>query len=122
MIKQFYRLLIRWFIASLGLYIVIHFLNPVISSKGHLLDILIAGLILAIINAVIKPILVILFLPAILFTLGFFMIIINGLTVYLASRLYPPLHIQSFWTAIFAGIIIGILNYLVSTILEERYI
>ncbi len=122
MVKQFYRLLIRWFIASLGLFIVINFLNPGISSRGRLLDIIVAGLILAIINAVIKPILVILFLPAILFTLGLFMVIINGLTVYLASELYPPLHINSFWTAIFAGIIIGLLNYLFSAILEERYI
>ncbi len=122
MIKQLNRLLVRWAIASFGLYIVTHFLNQAVNTRSHLIDILIAGLVLAIINAIIKPILVILFLPAILFTLGLFMVVINGLTVYLASQLFPPLHIQSFWTAIFAGIIIGLLNYLVSAILEERYI
>jgi uncharacterized membrane protein YvlD (DUF360 family) len=54
-----------------------------------------------------------------LLTLGLFMIIINGLTVYLVSRLYSPLHISNFWAAVFAGIVIGLVNYLVSAILEE---
>jgi uncharacterized membrane protein YvlD (DUF360 family) len=48
-----------------------------------------------------------------------FMIIVNGLTVYLASRLYSPLDITNFWAAIFAGIIIGLVNYLVTAILED---
>ena len=74
---------------------------------------------MAVINIVLKPIIVIFSLPAILLTLGLFMIIVNGLTVYLASKLYEPLHITHFWAAVFAGIVIGIVNYLVTTILEE---
>ncbi len=119
--KQLIRLLIRWFVTSLGLELVTRFLNLSLGDRNYLVDIIIGGLILAVINIVIKPILIILSLPAILFSLGLFMIIINGVTVYLASKLYPPLHINNFWVAIFAGIVIGLLNYLVSTILEERY-
>jgi uncharacterized membrane protein YvlD (DUF360 family) len=52
-------------------------------------------------------------------TLGFFMIVINGLTVYLASKLYGPLHITDFWAAMFAGVVIGLVNFLVSIILKE---
>ena len=48
------------------------------------------------------------------------MIIINGLTVYLASRLYPQLHITNFLAAIFAGMVIGLVNYLVSAIIEKK--
>ncbi|HEY1645547.1 MAG TPA: phage holin family protein, partial [Candidatus Saccharimonadales bacterium] len=77
------------------------------------------GLILAIINTVLKPILVVLSLPAVVFTLGLFMIIINGVTVYIVSKLYSPLHITNFWAAVFAGMVIGLVNYLVSTILES---
>ncbi len=119
--KQLLHLFIRWFITSFGLWLVTRFLHSLSGDKHYLLDIMAAGLILAIINIILKPILVILSLPAILFTLGLFMVVINGATVYLASKLYPPLHITSFWVAIFAGIVIGLLNYLVSTILEERY-
>ena len=82
--------------------------------------IVVAGLILAIVNTVIKPIVVILSLPAILFSLGLFMIVINGLMVLLVSKLYPELQVTGFGVAILAGMVIGLVNYLVSTILEER--
>lgn len=88
-------------------------------SYDNISAIIIGGLILAIINIVLKPLLVVLSLPAILLTLGLFMIIINGLTVYIASRLYTPLEITSFWAAVFAGMVIGLVNYLVSAILED---
>ena len=91
-----------------------------ITYDSKLKVIIIAGLILAVINVFLKPILVILSLPVILFSLGLFMIIINGLTVYIASRLYGPLHITNFWAAVFAGMVIGLVNYLVTAILEER--
>lgn len=111
--------MLRWFVSSLGLWIAAGFLSSSITydSAG---GIIVGGLVLAIINIVIRPLLVVLSLPAILLTLGLFMIIINGLTVYLASRLYTPLHITSFWAAVFAGMVIGLVNYLVSAILEEK--
>jgi uncharacterized membrane protein YvlD (DUF360 family) len=45
--------------------------------------------------------------------------VVNGLTVYLSSKFYGPLHITSFWAAIYAGIVIGLVNYLVTTVLED---
>jgi uncharacterized membrane protein YvlD (DUF360 family) len=47
------------------------------------------------------------------------MIVINGVTVYIASKLYHPLHITNFWAAVFAGMVIGLVNYLVTAILED---
>lgn len=82
--------------------------------------IVVAGLILAIANTVIKPIVVLLSLPAILFSLGLFMIVINGFMVIIVAKVYSGLHITNFGTAMVAGMIIGLVNYLVTTILEER--
>ncbi len=113
------RFALRWFVSSLGLWIAAGFLDQSISFDSAA-AIVVAGLILAIINVFIKPILVIFSLPAILLTLGLFMLIVNGVTVFLASKLYAPLHITSFWAAVFAGIVIGLVNYLVSAILEEK--
>ena|SRR5437660_11591674 len=118
--SQLVQFLTRWFVCSLGLWIAAAFMGGRITYQQSLLVIIISGLILAILNTVIKPIIVLLSLPAILLTLGLFMIVINGLTVFLASALYAPLHIANFWAAIFAGIVIGLVNYLVTTILEER--
>ncbi len=81
--------------------------------------IIIAGFILAVVNAIIKPVVVILSLPAILFSLGLFMIVINGLMVLLVSKVYTSLHVTNFGAAMLAGMVIGLVNYLVSTILEE---
>ncbi|HTB49223.1 MAG TPA: phage holin family protein [Verrucomicrobiae bacterium] len=117
--KPMYRFLTRWLVCSLGLWIAAGFLSSSITYNNRLDVIIIAGLVLAIINVVLKPVLVIFSLPAILFTLGLFMVIINGLTVFIASKLYTPLHITNFWAAIFAGMVIGLVNFLVSAILKE---
>jgi putative membrane protein len=113
------RFIIRWFVCSLGLWIAAGFLSDSITYGNKISAIIIAGLILAIINIIIKPIIVIFSLPAIVVTLGLFMIIVNGLTVFLASKLYSPLDITNFWAAMFAGMVIGLVNYLVTAILED---
>lgn len=117
--SHIFRFLMRWLVCSLGLWIAASFLSSSISYDSKLRVIIIAGLILAIINVVLKPILVIFSLPALTLTLGLFMIIINGLTVYIASKLYEPLHVTNFWAAVFAGMVIGLVNYLVTAILED---
>lgn len=117
---QFYRFLTRWLVCSLGLWIAAGFLSASITYNNKFRVIVIAGLILAIINVIIKPILIIFSLPAILLTLGLFMVIINGLTVFIVSKLYTPLHITNFWAAVFAGMVIGLVNYLVTAILEDK--
>ncbi len=116
--KPIYRFLTRWLVCSLGLWVAAGFLSS-ITYDSRLKVIIIAGLVLAIINVVIKPVLVILSLPAIVLTLGLFMIVVNGLTVFIASKLYTPLHVTNFWAAIFAGMVIGLVNYLVTAILED---
>jgi putative membrane protein len=115
-----YRFLSRWLVCSLGLWIAAGFLSADITTESRLRDTIIAGLFLAIVNIILKPILVVLSLPAIVITLGLFMVIVNGITVYIVSKLYTPLHIKNFWAAVFAGMVIGLVNYLVTTILESR--
>lgn len=114
------RLLLRWLVCSLGLWIAAGLLGNSISYDGEVGVIVVAGLVLALVNIIVKPILVIFALPALLLTLGLFMIIINGLMVYLVSVLYKPLDVTNFWAAVFAGMVIGLVNYLVTTIIESE--
>src|ERR1700712_450448 len=95
-----YRFLLRWFVCGLGLWVAAGLLSNSVSYDSRFTVIIIAGLILAIINAILKPVLVLLSLPVILLTLGLFMLVVNGLTVYIASILYKPFHITNFWAAI----------------------
>lgn len=116
-----YRFGLRWLVSSLGLWIAAGLLGPErLAYDDRIGAVVIGGFILAVINAIIRPIVVILSLPAILFTLGLFMIVINGLMVMLASAIYAPLEVSSLWSAMLAGIIIGLVNYLVTAILEDR--
>lgn len=114
------RLLLRWLVCSLGLWIAAGLLGSGISYEQRLSVIIIAGLVLAIVNILIRPLVVLLALPAILLSLGLFMLVINGLMVLLVSKLYTPLHITNLWAAIFAGAVIGLVNYLVTTIVERK--
>lgn len=113
-----YRFLVRWVVCSLGLWIAAALLSSIsYNDQWHV--IIIAGFILAIVNSIIRPAVVLLSLPAIMFTLGLFMVVINGLMVLLVAWLYGPLEVSGFWTALLAGLIIGLVNFLVTTILES---
>ena len=118
-----YRFLVRWFVCGLGLWIAAGLLSNNVNfetSGSKFWAVAVSGLILALINAVIKPLVVLLSLPAILLSLGLFMVVINGFSVFLASWLYKPLHVTNFWAAMLAGVIIGLVNYLVTAILESQ--
>ena len=114
-----YTFVLRWAVCAVGLWIAAGIFRQGISYNDHISVIIIAGALLALLNTVIKPLLVLVSMPIMLVTLGLFMVVVNGLTVYLVSVLYGPLHIEHFWLAICVGIIIGLVNYLVTAILEE---
>lgn len=114
-----FRFVIAWFVSSLGIWISAGILDNSINYNSNLLIILIGGFILAVINALIKPLVILVSLPAIVFTFGLFTIVINGLMVMLASLIYPPLQVSGFGAALLAGMVIGLINYLVSTMLER---
>lgn len=114
------RFITRWLVSSLGLWIAAELLgNSSISYGGKISAIILSGLILALVNTFIKPLIVFLTLPAVLLSLGIFMVVINALTVLLAARLYGPLEVSGFGVAVIAGIVIGLVNWLVSALLED---
>lgn len=114
------RFFFRWFVSSLGIWLAAGLIGDSIDIGSQFRVVIIAGFVLAAVNTLVKPIVIIFSLPAILFSLGLFMIVINGLMVMLASKLYEPLHVTNFWAAMLAGMVIGLVNYLVVTILEEK--
>lgn len=120
--KQVFNLLLRWGINSLGLWIAASLIGSVSFDEQRVSVILWSGLILAVINAFIKPIVVILSLPAIVLTLGLFVVVVNGLMVSLLSKFYGQLNIESFGAAIVTGLVIGLVNFLVTKVVEPKEI
>ena len=71
---------------------------------------LIVAAVLSLLNAVIKPILVILTIPITLFTLGLFLLVINAVMILLASKLVPAFHVDGFWTAFLFSLVLSLVN------------
>jgi putative membrane protein len=114
--KQIPRFFLRWLANFIGIWLIS--VMGLIGNNSSVVGWIIGALLLGILNGLLKPLLVILTLPAIALTLGFFLIIINGIIFYIAGKLYSPLGTDSFWAAILAGIVIGLVNYIITILLE----
>lgn len=118
--RQFLFFIIRWLLISFGLWVASRLLGGSFEDSGASTNtFLLAGLMLSLVNTLIKPVIVVLSLPAILLTLGFFMLIVNGLMVYIALKLVPGLEV-SFWGAIVTGMIISLINYIMTGIIDYK--
>jgi len=118
--KHLRSFLVRWLACTLGLWLAAAFLDGKLTYNGKLSVIVLSGLVLALVNMLIKPFIVLISLPVMAITLGLFMVVVNGLMVMLASWLYKPLEISGLWAAMIAGIIIGLVNFLLTRILEKE--
>lgn len=115
------RFIVRWIVCGVGIWLAAALVGADnISFQNSTLVVVVSGLILAIVNTVIKPLVVFLSLPAVLLTMGIFMVVINGLMVLLAAWLYSSLQVSSFGVAIIAGIVIGLVNFLVTAIIDDK--
>jgi putative membrane protein len=121
--RQFVTFVIRWILNSFGLWIAVRILGTGFSDAqvdGGAWVFLLAGLIFSLINAVLRPAVIIVSLPAILLTLGLFTFIVNGLMVYISLKLTPGLT-MTFWHSILTGLLLSLINYIVSSALEIEY-
>ena len=111
---------LRVLVNFLGLWAAAELMTGSINYNDKLRVLVIAALIFSVVNAVIRPLVVILSLPAIVLTLGLFTLIINAFMLYLVTKIYPSFQLRSFWTAVVATIIIWVVNYLLTELLEPK--
>lgn len=113
--KQFSVFVVRWMFNSLGLWVAVRLFGEYHSTtiSTILIGFLFAGLVFSLVNSVLKPFFVILSLPAILLTVGLFMLVVNGLMVYISLKLTPGIS-MTFFESILAGILMSLVNYIVS--------
>jgi putative membrane protein len=79
-----------------------------------------SGLVLGLVNAVVRPILIILTLPFTLLTLGLFLFVLNGLCLWLTSLLVKGFEVHGFWAAVFGSILVSIVSWLLTTSVSDR--
>ena len=73
-----------------------------------------AALLLGIVNAFVRPVIVILTLPITLLTLGLFLLVINALMIMLVAWFLPGFLVAGFWSAVFAAIVVSLTSWVMS--------
>jgi putative membrane protein len=89
------------------------YLIPGIQVEGFMVAIIVA-FIIGLFNAFLKPILVILTIPATFFTLGLFLFVIDAVIILLAGQLINGFVVEGFWPALFFSMVIGLISWLLT--------
>jgi len=118
------KLLIRWIIASLALFVAA-WLVPGIRVEGDAWVVFaVMAVILGLVNAVVRPFLKLLTCPLILLTLGLFVLVINGVTLWLASDIavnwfHVGFYVDGFWSALLGALIVSAVTIILSALVRE---
>jgi putative membrane protein len=115
----FMHLIIRFLINVAAILIIAHIFPKLIQVEGFGAA-LIAALVLGIINAIIRPILVLLTFPVTFLTLGLFLLVINALMLWLAATIVPGFKVNGFWGAFLGSILISIVSWFFSSVLPGK--
>ncbi len=111
-------ILLRWAIVAAGLWVAAA-LVPGISfvSTGALL---LAAAILGILNAVVRPVVVILTLPVTVVSLGLFLFVINAAMLKLTSAMVEGFTVASFWSAVFGSLVLSLASLVLNAFVNDR--
>lgn len=102
------KFLIKILVTGLAVLISSYIL-PGVHVEGMLTAVLVAA-VLALLNASVKPLLIILTIPITIFTLGLFLLVVNALMIMLAGKIVPGFTVDGFWYALLFGIVLSIIS------------
>ena len=101
--------LLRAVIAAFGLWLATFWIDGFrIDDSGTLL---IAAVLLGVVNAIVRPIAIVLTFPITIFTLGLFLLVVNAGMMGLVAWLLPGFHIDGFWTALLGALVVGLTGW-----------
>jgi putative membrane protein len=112
MFTQMKPFFLRWLVTTLAVAVAVPLTG--MYSEGWA-PLVCMALVLGVINAVVRPVLLILGIPFIVLTLGLFIPILNALLFWLASKLVPGFVVDGFWQAFFGALIVSVVNWSLSS-------
>jgi putative membrane protein len=111
-------LILRFLFGVAGLWVAAHVVHGI--SYRDTISLLEAALLLGVINAVVRPVLVILTLPLTLITFGLFLLVINALTLKLVTLFLHGFHVVGFWPAVWGALIVSVCCWIGQVLVDER--
>ena len=109
--------IVRWIINTLAVMLAAYLVPGV--SVTNFWAALITALVMGLINAIVRPLVIILTLPVNILTLGLFTLVINALMFWLASALVPGFYVAGFWPAFGGALIFWAVSWLTNALLKE---
>ena len=109
--------ILRVLIAALGLWLATEWVQGINVSSATTL--ILAALLLGVVNAIVRPIVVILTLPATLLTLGLFLLVVNAAMLGLVAAFLPGWAIDGFWPAFWAAIIVSVVSWIGAALFKK---
>jgi putative membrane protein len=110
--------ILRGLIAALGLWLATEWVDGI--SVDTPTTLIIAGLLLGLVNAIVRPVAVILTLPFLIVTLGLFLLVVNAAMLGLVAALLDGFHIEGFWPAFWGAIVIAITSWIGSWFIGSK--
>src|SRR5271169_6271744 len=101
--------LIRAALVALGLWLATVWVSGVYIDSASTL--ILAGLLLGIVNSVVRPIAIVLTLPMTVVTLGLFLLVINAGMVALVAWILPGMHVAGFWSAFWTAVLVSLVSF-----------
>jgi putative membrane protein len=111
-------ILLRWLILTGAIIMASYLLDGI--RVGGFFSALFAAAILGMLNAVFRPIVIILTLPINILTLGLFTFVINAFMLKTASGIIPGFDVHGFWPAVFGSLLISVVSWFLSSFVNER--
>jgi putative membrane protein len=110
--------LVRLIVSTLAI-LVTSMVLPGVHIDSAITGIIVAA-VLALLNAIVKPVLVVLTIPISVFTLGFFLLVINAFIIMMTSNLVKGFKVEGFWTAFFFSIILSLVTSVFNMLGEKE--
>src|SRR5713226_8996181 len=80
---------------------------------------LVAGMLLGLINAIVRPILVVLTFPITLLTLGLFLLVLNAFCLWLVSVFISGFHVAGFWPAFWGALLVSVVSWILTALISD---
>jgi len=110
------QLILKWVLNSFSLFLVTKLVNGI--YIGRFQDLLLAALAIGFLNAFLRPIIILLTLPATLLTMGLFTLVINGVMFYMAANIFTGFQVTSFSTAFIAALLFSLISFILNIIIK----
>ncbi|MBI3811949.1 MAG: phage holin family protein [Nitrospirae bacterium] len=111
-------LLIRWVINALALILISQMIKGI--AVDNIPAAFVAAAVLGVINAVLRPILILLTLPITILTLGLFALVINGFMLYIAGTIVKGFHVSGFWPSVFGALFLSLISWIANAFINDR--